>query len=66
VDREEEWHVERVLDEKKEGTRKLALLKWVSYATPTWEPLANVRDTEAWKHWTKSRRHREGPGGGRG
>jgi reverse transcriptase-like protein/integrase-like protein len=58
VDGHEEWRVERILDEKlvgrgKRRSRKL-LVKWVSYTTPTWEPVDNLKDTEAFQNWESS------------
>jgi hypothetical protein len=57
IDGEEEWLVERILDERwnnLSGTRyKEALVKWIGYGEPTWEPISNLRDTEQWKLWRK-------------
>jgi hypothetical protein len=50
--------VESILDEKKEGTHKKALIKWVDYSNPTWEPLSTIRHTDAWKQWKRKGRKR--------
>ena len=59
MDGEETWIVERILDERttKRGrkTCKEAHVKWEDYVEPTWEPVENVRKTEAWKKWNKNR-----------
>lgn len=48
---EEEWAVEEILDLRNygrgRGLRKEALVKWVGYHAPTWEPIENVKDTAA-------------------
>lgn len=60
IDGEEAWLVERILDERttRRGRRifKEARIKWVDYTDPTWEPVENVRKTDAWKLWTKTRK----------
>jgi transposase InsO family protein len=60
VDGEEEWQVERILDEQwktEEGVRrKEALVKWVGYSEPTWEPIGNLQATAQWKLWRKNRK----------
>jgi hypothetical protein len=58
VDGQEMYLVERILDEKKEGTHKKVLVKWVDYSRPTWEHLSAVRHTDAWKQWTKRKKKR--------
>jgi hypothetical protein len=58
VDGKEMYLVESILDEKKEGTYKRALVKWVDYSKPTWEPLSTIRHTDAWKQWKKKGRKR--------
>lgn len=58
VDGEEEWQVERILDEHwktEEGVRrKEALVKWVGYSEPTWEPIGNLQATAQWKLWRRN------------
>lgn len=58
VDGQEMYLVESILDEKKEGTHKKALVKWVDYSKPTWESLSTIRHTDAWKQWKRKGRKR--------
>ncbi|GEM07631.1 transposase [Rhodotorula toruloides] len=53
VDGEDEFEVETIVDEKGEGRRLRYLVKWRGYPDTEkgWEPLANVKDTEALKRW---------------
>lgn len=63
LDGQEAWLVERILDYN--NKEKKAQVKWVDYKTPTWEPLANMRHTDAWKHWQKQhKKQQRGRGGG--
>ncbi|KAM4067825.1 chromatin organization modifier domain-containing protein [Hirsutella rhossiliensis] len=56
VDGEKMYLVERILDERMEGTHKKVLVKWHDYSQPTWEPLTTIRHTDAWKQWKKHKR----------
>jgi len=51
VDNELEYGVEEIMAERVvrrgRGQRKEYLVKWAGYATPTWEPSANLEDTIA-------------------
>lgn len=58
LDGEEAWLVERILDEGRRDGQKKAYVKWIGYQTPTWEPVANVKKTDAWKAWLKSKRRK--------
>lgn len=64
IDGEENWLVERILDQRTTGhgrrSIKEAYVKWIDYLQPTWEPVGNVRHTEAWKLWVKKRKRGEG------
>ena len=51
--------VERVMDERMEGTYKKVLVKWHDYSQPTWEPLGTIRHTDAWKAWKKRRKEKD-------
>ena len=57
LDGEEVWLVERILDERRNSNEsvrfKEALVKWVGYAEPTWEPISNVQATDQWKLWQR-------------
>jgi hypothetical protein len=48
---EEEWGVEKILDEKivrrGRGKRKQYLVKWTGYDRPTWEPEEAMKEVEA-------------------
>ena len=57
VDGQEMYLVERVLDERMEGTYKKVLVKWQDYSQPTWEPLSTIRQTDAWKQWKKRKKN---------
>lgn len=58
VDGQEMYLVESIRDEKREGTHKKALVKWVDYSEPTWEPLGTIRHTDAWRQWKRKGRAR--------
>jgi hypothetical protein len=54
VDGQEEYHVEKILDERmvrgrgRGGPQRLQyLVKWKGYAEPDWQPAENMEDTEA-------------------
>ncbi|CDR49787.1 RHTO0S33e00188g1_1 [Rhodotorula toruloides] len=53
VDGEEEYEVEAIVDEKGKGRGLRYLVKWRGYPDTDngWEPLENVKDTEALKRW---------------
>ncbi|KAM3549213.1 hypothetical protein ARSEF4850_008972 [Beauveria asiatica] len=56
VDGQEMYLVERILDERMEGTYKKVLVKWHDYSQPTWEPLSTIRHTDVWKQWKKRKK----------
>ena len=51
IDGGQEWVVEAIVDEKGKGRNKRFLIKWEGYPDleNTWEPAANVEETEAMK-----------------
>ncbi|GAA5981406.1 hypothetical protein JCM10908_004099 [Rhodotorula pacifica] len=53
VEGEEEYIVERIVDEKGRGLRRKFLVKWLGYPDDksTWEPLRAVKDTVALDEW---------------
>ncbi|GAA5846266.1 hypothetical protein JCM11251_007271 [Rhodosporidiobolus azoricus] len=53
VDGEQEYRIEKVVDEKGKGARQRFLVKWEGYpdSDNTWEPLFNVDNTEALEEW---------------
>lgn len=55
VGNDEEYDIEKVLDEKKGrgGSRRL-LVKWKGYAKPTWEPATALADTVALEEWEQT------------
>lgn len=55
IDGEQEWKVERIVDEKGRGARQRFLVKWDGYSDNdnTWEPLKNVEDTVAYDDWIR-------------
>jgi len=59
VEGQEMYLVERVMDERMEGTYKKVLVKWHDYSQPTWEPLGTIRHTDAWKAWKKRRKEKD-------
>ena len=59
VEDQEMYLVERVMDERMEGTYKKVLVKWHDYSQPTWEPLGTIRHTDAWKAWKKRRKEKD-------
>jgi hypothetical protein len=52
---EDEYEIEKILDEKtvrgRGGPRKKFLVKWTGYAQPTWEPKDAFKDTAALDAW---------------
>ncbi|SGY81038.1 BQ5605_C009g05444 [Microbotryum silenes-dioicae] len=65
----EEWEVDRIVDEKGKGKRKRYLVKWKGWADSdnTWEPRAHLEETIALEEWERERaegeRGKEGRGG---
>ncbi|KDE02917.1 hypothetical protein MVLG_06563 [Microbotryum lychnidis-dioicae p1A1 Lamole] len=65
----EEWEVDRIVDEQGKGKRKRYLVKWKGWADSdnTWEPRAHLEETIALEEWEKERaegeRGKEGRGG---
>lgn len=47
---DEEWGVEKIL----RVTKQRALVKWIGYAKPTWEPIQYVKDTEAYEKFLQN------------
>ena len=45
---EEKFWVKEILDSRLRGKRRQFLVSWVGYDTPTWEPLENISETEAY------------------
>lgn len=52
INGEEEYGVEKILEDRyiRRGRGKVrqALVKWIGYAQPTWEPVSALADTAAW------------------
>ena len=50
---EEEWTIERIVDERKVGRGRRYLVRWAGYesSADTWEPTAGVKDTAALAEW---------------
>jgi hypothetical protein len=50
-DQDAEWEVDEILRARRKrvgrGSRREVLVKWTGYQDPTWEPRAELRDTEA-------------------
>ena len=48
---DDEYGIEKILQCRTRqigrGKRREALVKWVGYTVPNWEPLANLQDTKA-------------------
>ena len=61
IDGGQEWVVEAIVDEKGKGRNKRFLIKWEGYpdSENTWEPAANVEETEAMEIWEERRRRGE-------
>ena len=55
VGNEDEYEIEKILDEKtvrgRGSPRKKFLVKWTGYAKPTWEPEDALKDTVALDAW---------------
>ncbi|SGY77744.1 BQ5605_C005g03715 [Microbotryum silenes-dioicae] len=53
----EEWEVDRIVDEKGKGKRKRYLVKWKGWADSdnTWEPRAHLEETIALEEWERER-----------
>ena len=47
VNREKEYVVEAILEERVKRKKKEYLVKWLGYPTPNWQPTENLDDTEA-------------------
>jgi RNase H-like domain found in reverse transcriptase/Reverse transcriptase (RNA-dependent DNA polymerase)/Integrase zinc binding domain/Chromo (CHRromatin Organisation MOdifier) domain len=64
VGNDEEYEVERILDEKLvrrgRGVQQKLLVKWKDYAQPTWEPRSEFENTTAFDTWL----HIQDGGGG--
>ena len=65
---DEEYGVERILccrtKRMGRGTRREALVKWIGYIDPTWEPLTNLQETEALEEFEQkygSAQEKDGP-----
>ncbi|GAA5908929.1 hypothetical protein JCM5296_006825, partial [Sporobolomyces johnsonii] len=58
VDGADEYEVEAIVDEKGKGRTRRFFVKWRGYpeSENSWEPLANVEDTEALDVWEAQRR----------
>jgi hypothetical protein len=63
---EDEYEIERILDEKHarrgRGVSRKLLVKWKGYARPTWEPcsaLEEISALEALEAWEESVRQKE-------
>ncbi|SGY38977.1 BQ5605_C003g02116 [Microbotryum silenes-dioicae] len=54
----EEWEVERIVDEKGKGKRKKFLVKWKGWADSdnTWEPRSHLEETAALDRWENENR----------
>jgi hypothetical protein len=61
VEGEKQFVVEAIVDEKGRGRARRYLVKWVGYpdSENTWEPAANVEDTEALDGWEEKKRRGE-------
>jgi hypothetical protein len=51
VEGEEEFWVREILDSRIRGKKRQFLVSWVGYNTPTWEPLENISETEAYSKY---------------
>lgn len=62
IDGQEEYSVERILQDRfvrrGRGRQHQALVKWVGYAQPTWEPVSALADTAAWASYEALRERR--------
>jgi hypothetical protein len=60
---EDEYEIERILDEKHarrgRGVSRKLLVKWKGYARPTWEPRSALEETSALEAWEESIRQKE-------
>lgn len=54
IDGHEEWEVEAILQVRKRGRGKQALVKYVGYPEPSWQPLAFVVDTAAYQAFSEA------------
>ena len=59
---EEEYVIERILEETGKGGKLKYLVKWQGYDEETWEPAANLAKTEALAEWTKNAAAGKGKG----
>ena len=59
---EEEYVIERILEEAGKGGKLKYLVKWQGYDEQTWEPAANLAKTEALAEWAKNAASGKGKG----
>ena len=68
VNSEEEFHVEKILDEKRtrrgRGSRLEYKVKWLGYARPTWEGASALADSQALDEWEERTSHARQSDGG--
>ena len=65
MDREVEYEVEEILDQKKgRGGSEKYLVRWKGYEKPTWEPYDFVKDLVALDQWERRKRASHVPIGG--
>ena len=58
-DGEEEYLVERILQQRTRRGNKEYLVKWTGYLRPTWEPEINLEDSAALDEWETAQRLKE-------
>lgn len=51
VDGQEEFHVEKILEEKLRYNKPWYKVKWIGWTKPSWEPASNMEDTVALNDW---------------
>lgn len=50
----EEWHIEKVLDQKVRKNNTKVLVKWTGWKDPTWEPKKEICKTKQYWDWSKN------------
>ncbi len=62
IQQEDEYEVERILDEKTVQKKRHYLVKWTGYAQPTWKPASAMQDVAALDRWEVQRGRRTNGG----
>ena len=51
ADDAEEYPIEKIIENKKEGRKHMFLVKWEGFRNPSWEPLKCVKETSVYQNY---------------